>query len=74
LPNKPITDRALTTQLRQLESYGLIDRLVTESVPPRVDYRITTRGLEAIPVITALQGFGGKIMEWEGTEPAEPAE
>lgn len=71
LVDAAITDRALTVQLRELEEHGLITRTVHPVVPPHVDYAITERGLEAIPVIRALQGYGTRIKIWEGAEDCE---
>jgi DNA-binding HxlR family transcriptional regulator len=53
-----ITDRALTLPLRELEEHGLIRRTVFPTVPPQVEYAITPLGLEAVPVIRALQEYG----------------
>lgn len=36
-----ITDKMLTTQLRELEEDGLISRTVFPVVPPRVEYALT---------------------------------
>lgn len=42
IPN--ISQRMLTLSLRNLERDGLVKRTVTPSVPPRVDYELTTLG------------------------------
>jgi DNA-binding HxlR family transcriptional regulator len=39
-----ISQRMLTQTLRKLERDGLVLRKVTPTVPPRVDYKITTLG------------------------------
>ncbi len=39
-----VTQRMLTLTLRNLERDGLIQRTVTPSVPPRVDYALTQMG------------------------------
>ncbi|MFM2091985.1 MAG: hypothetical protein RLZZ127_2474, partial [Planctomycetota bacterium] len=57
IPDGAITDRALTLPLRELEAHGLVRRTVHPTVPPQVEYAITPLGLDAIPVIQALQGY-----------------
>lgn len=61
-----ITDKMLTSQLRELEKYGFITRKVYAVVPPKVEYSITDRGLEAIPVIEMLRQYGFGLMKEEG--------
>jgi DNA-binding HxlR family transcriptional regulator len=39
-----ISQRMLTLTLRNLERDGLVDRTVTPSIPPRVDYELTKLG------------------------------
>lgn len=71
LPTGAITDKALTSQLRELEAHGLVVRTVHPVVPPHVDYAITKRGMAAIPSITTLQGYGRQVMAWEGASDAK---
>lgn len=39
-----ISQRMLTQTLRSLERDGMVERTVTPSIPPRVDYRLTHAG------------------------------
>jgi DNA-binding HxlR family transcriptional regulator len=55
-----ISEKVLTAQLRQLERDGVVRRLVTKSVPPRVDYMLTDAGTELIPVMEAMCKWGTK--------------
>lgn len=50
-----VTQRMLTTQLRELERDGMIHREVFAQVPPRVDYSITEFGRTLAPVLGALE-------------------
>ncbi|MGC5781582.1 winged helix-turn-helix transcriptional regulator [Methylobacterium sp. NFXW15] len=53
-----VTQRMLTTQLRELEADGLIARKVYAQVPPKVEYSLTERGRSLEPVISALKAWG----------------
>jgi DNA-binding HxlR family transcriptional regulator len=63
---KNITHKMLTQQLRELEEDGFVHRKVYAQVPPKVEYTITERGLEAIPIIESLRNWGLKRMKEEG--------
>ncbi len=52
-----ITQHMLTTQLRDLESHGLLTRTVYAEVPPRVEYDLTPAAHDLRPVFAA-------IVEW----------
>ncbi len=53
-----ITQRMLTTQLRELERDRLITRKVYAEVPPRVEYSLTVKGESLKPVLNALLNWG----------------
>lgn len=61
-----ITDKMLTTQLRELEKFGFIHRKVYPVVPPKVEYSITEKGSQSIPVIETLRQYGFQLMKEEG--------
>ncbi len=56
LPN--VTQRMLTTQLRELEADGFVERKVYPEVPPKVEYRLTAHGQTLAPIIGALKAWG----------------
>lgn len=62
LPN--ITQRVLTTQLRELERDGFVLRTVYPEVPPKVEYSLTSRGRTLEPVIMALKAWGDEHTEF----------
>lgn len=63
-----ISDKMLTTQLRELEKDGFIHRKVYAVVPPKTEYSITQKGNMAIPIVETLRNFGIWLMETEGID------
>ncbi len=49
-----ISQRMLTLTVRGLERDGLIERTVTPSIPPRVDYTLTDLGRSLLTPVSAL--------------------
>ena len=58
-----ISDKMLTTQLRELEEHGYISRKVYAVVPPKTEYSLTEQGLEVLKLITIIRDFGLKRIE-----------
>ncbi len=50
-----LNTRTLTTNLKQLEESGLINRKVYGEIPPRVEYSLTDKGKELKDVLLQLQ-------------------
>jgi DNA-binding HxlR family transcriptional regulator len=63
-----ITHKMLTTQLRQLEEEGFVNRKVYPVVPPKVEYSITKRGKNAIKVVEVIRNYGLSLMKEFGVE------
>ncbi len=61
-----ITDKMLTTQLRELEKFGFISRKVYPVVPPKVEYSLTDHGRMAVPIIDTIRQYGLELMRHEG--------
>ncbi len=53
-----VATQALSMQLRQLEADGIIDRIVIEGRPPRVEYRIGRDGEGLLGILDALKSWG----------------
>ncbi|MCW5822345.1 MAG: helix-turn-helix transcriptional regulator [Cyanobacteria bacterium TGS_CYA1] len=50
-----VTQKVLTSQLRQLEEDGLVSRKIYAEVPPRVEYSLTPLGESLTPVLEQLE-------------------
>ncbi|AIL47834.1 MULTISPECIES: winged helix-turn-helix transcriptional regulator [Elizabethkingia] len=66
-----ITERMLTTQLRELEKSSIIKRTVYAEVPPRVEYEYTEMGLELVPILKQLGCWGARIRKIAKEESSE---
>lgn len=66
-----ITHKMLTSQLRELEEEGFIERKVYPVVPPKVEYSITKRGRKSIVIIETIRNYGLDLMKEFGVDKAE---
>jgi DNA-binding HxlR family transcriptional regulator len=64
-----VTEKVLTSQLRQLEADGLVSRRVGPEVPPHVEYRLTDAGKDMVSVMETMCAWGTKHL---GIEPKWP--
>jgi DNA-binding HxlR family transcriptional regulator len=55
---KSISKQMLTTQLRELEQDGIIDRVIYPEIPPRVEYFLTEKGKSLLPIIDLMKAWG----------------
>ncbi len=53
-----ITPKMLTSQLRELEEEGLINREAYPQIPPKVEYSMTEYGLTLKPILIAMHDWG----------------
>ncbi|KAF1683522.1 transcriptional regulator [Veillonella sp. R32] len=58
-----ITNIMLTKSLRELESADLVYRNVYETIPPKVEYGLTTTGQELLPTLNELYKWGEMQMK-----------
>ena len=55
-----LSDRVLSDRLRELESEGVVERIVYPQIPVRVEYRLTEKGRDLSPVIQAIHDWAEK--------------
>ena len=53
-----ITQKMLTSQLRELEQHDLIIRKVYAQVPPKVEYFLSEHGKSLIPLLSMMNDWG----------------
>ena len=56
MPN--ITQKMLTQQLREMEENGLVNRVIYEQVPPKVEYSLTSHGEALRPILNQMIEWG----------------
>lgn len=69
--NPTVSHRMLTLELRKLEQAGIVHREDHQGYPRRVDYSLTSFGLDLVPIIDAIgdwweQGYGAEEENVEG--------
>lgn len=53
-----ISDKILNNQLKELEKDGIIIRKEYPQIPPRVEYRLSKRGLSLMPILEEMFKWG----------------
>jgi DNA-binding HxlR family transcriptional regulator len=65
-----ISSRTLAERLRALEQAGIVRRHAYPESPPRVEYELTDKGVDLLPIIDAMTAFG---RNWLVPEPRKRA-
>jgi DNA-binding HxlR family transcriptional regulator len=60
-----ISKQTLTNQLRELETDGILERIIYAEVPRRVEYKITSFGSSILPIIDSMYTLGRQNMPIE---------
>lgn len=67
--NPKASRRVLYQQLKELEDYGIIERIVYPVAPPKVEYFLTGLGKSLIPVINVMDNWGTQYLKDPAKEP-----
>lgn len=54
-----ITDAVLAATLKELISDGIIERKQYNEIPPRVEYRLTDKGISVVPILQSICRWSG---------------
>ena len=65
-----ITDAVLSSALRELTRDGLLLRQSYQEIPPRVEYSLTDRGREALPILLQIAQWAGGVQR--PRQPGQP--
>jgi DNA-binding HxlR family transcriptional regulator len=55
-----ISPRTLSVRLRVLEDEGILVRVEYAQTPPRVEYMLTDKGVDLIPIVDAMRDYGSR--------------
>ena len=58
-----ITQKILTSSLRELENEGILQRIVYTQIPPRVEYSLTEYGRTTLQIVESLHKWGEHHVE-----------
>ena len=53
-----ISNKVLSSELKEMENFGLIKRVEYTEMPPRVEYSLTTSGKTLLPILHELASWG----------------
>lgn len=55
--------KILNEQLKALEEEKIVERIVYPEVPPRVEYKLTEKGLALLPALEMIEKWAEKYLE-----------
>ena len=55
-----ISRKVLAEQLKELEEDGLLERLAYRELPPRVEYKLSEKGLAFLPILEYIKEWNSK--------------
>ena len=65
-----ISPSVLASRLKELEEQRIVTRTSYNEIPPRVEYELTEKGHDALPVLEALRTYGERWCMASVTTPA----
>jgi DNA-binding HxlR family transcriptional regulator len=56
-----VNSKTITSHLRDLEKFQIINREIYPEVPPRVEYSLTDHGKAFLPVLEVIRAWGASL-------------
>lgn len=53
-----ISEKMLIHELKELVAFGLVEKHAYPEIPPRVEYLLTEKGQQALPLVDSIVAFG----------------
>ena len=57
-----ISRKVLASQLSELVQHKMLDRISFPETPPRVEYQLTKKGKELVPIFESLANWGSELV------------
>ena len=57
------TPKMLSSQLKELEASGIVERVLYPVVPPKTEYSLTEFGKTLVPIVVSLRDWGNKYLD-----------
>lgn len=61
-----INPRTLSARLDELEHAGIVQKVAFAEVPPRIEYTLTQKGHDLLPILEQMVAWGNKYAATEG--------
>jgi DNA-binding HxlR family transcriptional regulator len=68
-----VSPKTLSQRLKMLEEIGFVQRQAFLEIPPRVEYRLTEKGLALIDIMEAIKHFGERYLSDVDPPPPDAA-
>ena len=57
-----VSPKTVSQRLKMLEELGFVDRQAFAEIPPRVEYRLTEKGLALVDIMEAIKQFAHRYL------------
>lgn len=58
-----VSEKVLIQELKALTALGVVEKTAYNEVPPRVEYGLTPKGLQVLPMLLELTSIGEQFLE-----------